>query len=127
MPTTAKKKPEKTPEELDEEELREVEAELKEVLELMTARHNREEADEALHTKRSRRDENVGNKQPVFHHEGSYHAATHMQTKTELDLAAQLKLRIRLGKHALNLNDTLGRLSARYVAVLERMLARSPH
>ena len=50
-----------------------------------------------------------------------------MQTKTELDLAEQLKVRIRLGRHALNLNDTLSRLSARYVAVLERMLTRSPH
>ncbi len=127
MSAASKKKPVKTPEELDEEELREVEAKLKEVLELMTARHTRDDADEALHAKRSRRDENVGNKQAVYHQDGQHHAATHMQTKTELDLAAQLKLRIRLGQHALDLNDTLGRLSARYVAVLERMLTRAPH
>jgi hypothetical protein len=117
----------KTPEEQDEEELREVESELKDVLELMTARHGRDEADEVLHSKRGRRDDNAGNKEAVFHSSGAHRVATSMQTKTELDLAEQLKVRIRLGRHALNLNDTLSRLSARYVAVLERMLTRSPH
>ena len=48
-----------------------------------------------------------------------------MHTKTGLDLAEQLKLRIQLGKYALELDDALERLTTRYVAVLERMLARS--
>jgi hypothetical protein len=48
-----------------------------------------------------------------------------MQTKTALDLAEQLKLRIQLGKFALELDSSLERLSTRYVAVLERMLGRS--
>jgi hypothetical protein len=48
-----------------------------------------------------------------------------MHTKTALDLAEQLKLRIQLGQYALELDDSLQRLSARYVDVLERMLGRS--
>ena len=115
----------KTPEQLDEEELREVEAKLKEVLDLMTHRHHRHRADEALETARLRRDEHAGNRQPVFHITQSHHVPTTMHTKTALDLAEQLRLRIQLGKYALELDDTLQRLSERQVAVLERMLGRS--
>jgi hypothetical protein len=121
----SKKPAEKTPEELDEEELREVEGKMKEVLELMTGRHDRERTDEKLGTARARRDEHKGNRQPVHHIKGGYHAATTMHTKTTLDLAEQLKLRIQLGKYAKLLDDSLERLSARQVAVLERMLKRS--
>lgn len=116
---------EKTPEELDEEELREVEGKLKEVLDLMTARHHRERVDQSLQEARIKREEHAGNMQSVFHITGQHHAATTMHTKTALDLAEQLKLRIQLGKYALELEDSLRRLSVRYVDVLERMLARS--
>ena len=51
---------EKTPEEQDEEELREVEGKVKEVLDLMTARHHRERTDEKLETARGKRDEHAG-------------------------------------------------------------------
>jgi hypothetical protein len=115
----------KTPEELDEEELREVEGKIKEVLDLMTARHHRERTDEKLELARGKRDEHAGNRQPVYHISGGHHAATTMQTKAALDLAEQLKLRIQLGKFALELDNSLERLSTRYVAVLERMLGRS--
>jgi hypothetical protein len=115
----------KTPEELDEEELREVEGKIKEVLDLMTARHHRDRTDEKLELARGKRDEHAGNRQPVYHISGGHHAATTMQTKTALDLAEQLKLRIQLGKFALELDSSLERLSTRYVAVLERMLGRS--
>lgn len=115
----------KTPEELDEEELREVESKIKEVLDLMTARHHRDRVDEQLETARARRDEHAGNSQAVFHISGSHHAPTTMNTKTALDLAELLKLRIRLGQYARELDDSLERLSARHVAVLERMLGRA--
>lgn len=116
---------ERTPEELDEEELREVEGKIKEVLDLMTARHHRDAVDQKLLIARTQRDENMGNTQAVYHHSSAHHAATTMHTKTALDLAEQLKLRIQLGKYALELDDSLQRLSTRYVDVLERMLARS--
>lgn len=122
---TSAPKPPKTPEELDEEERREVEGKLKEVLDLMTARHHRDRADEQLDLARLRRDEHTGNRQPVFHIHGPHHASTTMHTKTALDLAEQLKLRIQLGQYARELDDSLERLSTRYVAVLERMLERS--
>jgi hypothetical protein len=48
-------KPPKTPEELDEEELREVEAKMKEVLDLMTARHRRDDTDARVLEARARR------------------------------------------------------------------------
>jgi hypothetical protein len=120
-------KPAKTPEELDEEELREVESKMKEVLDLMTARHRRDDTDARVLEARARRDDHAGNRQPVFHVSGGHHAPTTMHTKTELDLAEQLRLRIQLGKYALELDHSLERLSARQVAVLERMLARSPY
>jgi hypothetical protein len=121
------KKPaaEKTPEELDEEELREVEAKMKEVLDLMTGRHHRDRVDEQLEGARARRDEHAGSRQAVFHISGSHHAATTMNTKTALDLGELLKLRIKLGQYARELDDSLERLSVRHVAVLERMLGRS--
>lgn len=115
----------KTPEQLDEEELREVEGKMKEVLDLMTARHDRGRVDEQLQLKRARRDEHAGNRQAVYHINGGHHVATTMHTKTALDLAEQLKLRIQLGQYARELDNSLERLSARQVAVLERMLSRS--
>jgi len=124
-PLTMTSKTQKTPEELDEEELREVETKMKEVLDLMTARHHRHRADESLETARLRRDEHAGNRQPVYHITSGHHVATTMHTKTALDLAEQIKLRIQLGKYALELDDALQRLSERQVAVLERMLGRS--
>jgi hypothetical protein len=106
----------KTPEEQDGEELREVEGKMKEVLDLMTARHRRDDTDARLLEARARRDDHTGNRQPVFHVGGGHHAPTTMHTKTELDLAEQLEL-----------DNSLERLSARQVAVLERMLTRSPY
>lgn len=114
-----------TPEEADEQELREVEARLSEVLELMTARKARPEVDDALELARLSRDQHAGDTRPVFHVTKQHHAPTTMHTKTNLDLAEQLKTRIKLGRYALELEDALSRLSERYVAVLERMLARS--
>ena len=116
---------EKTPEELDAEELREVEGKLKEVLDLMTARHHRQQTDANLDVARGRRDQHAGDRQSVYHRTKAHHAATTMHTKTALDLAEQLKLRIQLGKYALELDEALQRLSERQVAVLERMLGRS--
>ena len=118
---------EKTPEQLDEEECREVEGKIKEVLGLMTKKHHRHKTDENLDLARAMHEEHKGNKQTVYHRSagGEHQAITSMHTKTELDLAEQLKLRIQLGKYALELDDALTRLSSRYVKVLERQLGRS--
>lgn len=123
MPTSGDQA--KTQEEKDEEELREIEKKIHEVLDLMTNRKNREELDTSLEQARARRDEHSGNITPVVHISKTVHAATTMHTKTHLDLADNLKTRIALGQYALRLDDSLRRLSERYVEVLERILTRS--
>ena len=126
MPSKAKSKAEpKTEEELDEEELRETEAKLREVLDLMTAHKNRDDTDAKLLGARMTCHAHTGNKQPIYHVHKSHHTATTMHTKTRLDLAELLKTRIALGQYARNLDDSLQRLSERYVEVLERILSRS--
>ncbi len=118
----------KTPEEQDEEELREVEAKIQEVLALMSERHTREGTDAKLETARARRDEHRGNGQSAYYHfskKGRGVAATTLHTRTHLELAETLKTRIKLGQYAADLEDSLRRLSERHVAVLERILERS--
>jgi hypothetical protein len=115
----------KTPEELDEEELREVEGRIKDVVGLMAGGHERDEVDERLARARERRDEYHGDMRSTYHITAQGHAATTFHTQTKLALADALKLRIRLGKHARRLDDSLQRLSVRYVNVLERVLKRS--
>lgn len=115
----------KTPEEMDEEELREIEGKLKEVVGLMAEGHHRDEVDKRLSMARERRDLHHGDRTSTFHITQQGHAATTMHTQTKLALAETLKLRIQLGQYARELDDTLERLSVRYVAVLERILGRS--
>ena len=115
----------KTAEEMDEEELREVEGRIKEVVGLMTAGHDRGAVDEQLSQARERRDEYHGDMRSTYHITKQGHAATTFHTQTKLALAETLKLRIQLGKHARKLDDSLQRLSVRYVNVLERVLKRA--
>ena len=126
MPSSgATQSAEKTPEELDEEELREVEGKLKEVMGLMMEGHKRDEVDKKVQTARERRDQCHGDKTSAYHITTQGHTPTTMHTQSKLALAEALKLRIQLGQYASNLDDTLERLSVRYVEVLERILARS--
>jgi 3-mercaptopyruvate sulfurtransferase SseA len=118
-------KPEKTPEERDEEELREIESKIKEVMELMAKGHKRDEVDKRLSDARLRRDAHHGDKTSAYHIASSGHVPTTRHTESKIALAEQLKLRIQLGQYARNLDDTLERLSARHVDVLERILKRS--
>ena len=116
---------EKTPEELDEQELREVEAEMKEVLDLLSRRQNREDAGRQLEQRRATREAHEHNGQPAMHMHGSTRAPTTMRTKVCLDLGESLKTNIALHRHAASLEDSLHRLCERHVAVLERILERA--
>lgn len=115
----------KTPEEQDEEELREVEARIREVTTLMADGHSRDIVDDRVTKARARRDEFHGDKTSAFFITQQGHVPTSLHTQTKLELAGVLKLRIQLGQYARNLDDTLERLSVRYVTVLDRMLSRS--
>ena len=87
MPDSAKA--EMTPQELDEELLRGIEARTKEVLALMALRVNSTEADCHLEEARARRALHTGNKAEVYHavgEGGSARVATNMHTQTILQL-----------------------------------------
>jgi hypothetical protein len=116
-----------TQEEKDQEELREVEGKIKEVLDLMASRHNRAKTDNDLSEARERRDEHHQNVSGAFYKgEGkSVPVETTMHTRAHLQLAGVLKTRIKLGQYAGDLEDSLRRLSERHVEVLERILSRS--
>ena len=132
MPGTKKKKKEKKPtqEELDDERLREIEAKMKELVRLMGDRANRPQADEKLEIARETRDKHAGNpRENAFHKGGegggSKPIAVSMDTKSALDLAEALKMRIKLGEYALDLQDSLNRLAVEQVEILERCLKRA--
>ena len=131
MPAGGKKKkkaPRPTQEELDEQRLREIEARLKELTQLMAEGKDRPAADDGLERARAARDEHQGN-----HRERAFHRAqgagrpipVSMHTRSHLELADALKLRIRLGEYALDLGDSLQRLAEEQVEVLERVLKRA--
>ena len=118
------KKP--TPEEKDQEELREVEAKIKEVVELMTERHSRERVDESLAVAREKRDQHNGDTTRTFRFLGKRkNIETTVHTRAHMELADVLKTRIQLGQYAADLEDSLRRLSERHVEILERILSRS--
>lgn len=115
----------KTLEEKDDEELREVEAKIKEVTALMAEGLSRDVVDERLATARWRRDTHHGDRTSAFYISQQGHVPTSKHTQTKLQLAEVLKVRIQLGNYARELDEALERLSLRYVAVLERILSRS--
>jgi len=114
----------KTQEEKDEEELREVEGKLTEILDMMTQRKSRESADDELMRARDAHSVHHGNKQPVMHITSKHHVPTTMHTKTALDLAEKVKQKIEVHKYGMELQAALGIYAARYLSVLERILAR---
>ena len=116
----------KTPEEKDQEELREIEAKITEVVDLMADRRTRERTDEALEAYRGRLDKHRGNSTRTFHLlQKKKNIETTLHTQSHMQLADVLKTRIQLGKYAGDLEDSLRRLSERHVEVLERILSRS--
>jgi hypothetical protein len=115
----------KTPEELDEQELREVEAGMKEVLDLLSRRQNRKDAGRQLDLRRAALEAHESNGQAAMHIAGSMRVPTTMRTKAKLDLGETLKTNIVLHRHAESLEEALSGLCERHVAVLERILARA--
>ena len=112
-----------TQEEKDEQRLRQVEADIHEVMELMTKRTDRDQATLTLDTKRKQREEHLDNKEEVFHkHSGGTQIATTMHTRSHIELAAALKHRIQLGKYRLDLEESLKKLVNEQVTILERKL-----
>ena len=130
MASKSKSKPAKpTQEELDEERLREIEARIKELIQLIGEGHDRAGADERLQGARDLRDEQNGNRRERTYHkeDKGLGKSTPMtqHTSAHLKLASALKLRIQLGEYAVELEDSLARLAEEQVEVLERKLKRA--
>lgn len=129
MPSASAKPKKPKQEELDDERLREIEAKIKELLQLISEGQGRAGADERLQAARAHRDGQQGNRRErTFHKEaqGSGKPIPMTQhTSAHLKLASALKLRIRLGEYALELEDSLSRLAEEQVEVLERQLKRA--
>lgn len=115
----------KAPAELDQERLRELESRMKEVVDLLGKGATRDGASEGLERARSAREEHKGNGRRAFH--GEKKIPLKMSTKTNLDLVEALKLRIRVGDFALELEESLQRMAEEQVVLLERELKRARH
>ena len=122
---------EPTQEEKDEERLREIEGRLTDLVDLLQQGATRDSADDRVRTARQRVDSGEGESRPllrVYHdHAGGKRIATTRRTQSKMHLAEALKLRIRVGKHAQDLEHALHVLVREQVEILERQLARVGH
>ena len=119
---------EPTQEEKDEERLREIEARIADLTDLLQQGATRESADERVRVSRQRVDSGEGESRPllrVFHDAGGKRIATTRRTQSKMQLAESLKLRLRVGKHAQDLEHALHILVREQVEILDRQLARS--
>lgn len=119
---------EPTQEEKDEERLRELEAKITDLTELLSKGVTRESADRDVDTHRERAESCKGEKAPflrVFHDHGGKRIATTRRTQSKMHMAEALKLRIRVGKHAKDLEHALHILVREQVEILERQLGRT--
>jgi hypothetical protein len=115
-------------EERDEQRLREVEGRIADLVDLLQQGATREASDARIHTARQRVDSGAGEGRPllrVFHDHGGKRIPTTRRTQSKLQLAEALKLRLRAGKHAQDLEHALHILVREQVEILERQLARA--
>lgn len=121
----AEKKP--TQEEKDEERLREIEEKICDLTELLSGGVTRDSADDRIGESRERVKSGKGEPRPllrVFHEHGGKKISTTRRTQSKMMLAEALKLRIRVGRHAQDLEHALHILVKEQVEILERQLER---
>ena len=127
----SKAKPAKpTQEELDAERLREIESRIKELTQLISEGTDRTAADQKLQAARDQHAEHKGNRKERAYYRGAGTGGGRpiplsQHTRAHLELADALRLRIRLGDYALELADSLERLSEEQVEILEREVKRA--
>lgn len=121
----AEKQP--TQEEKDEERLREIEERMTDLIELLNTGTTRESADAKIEEHRERVKSGKGEPRPllkVYHEHKGKKIPTTRRTQSKLMLADALKMRIRVGKHAQDLEHALHILVKEQVEILERQLER---
>jgi len=119
----AEKEP--TQEEKDEERLRGIEERIEDLTDLLNQGITRNSADDRVSDSRDRVKSGKGEPRPllkVFHDHGGKRIATTRRTQSKMMLAESLKLRIRIGKHAQDLEHALHILVREQVEILERQL-----
>lgn len=119
---------EPTEEEQDEERLCEVEAKLEDLVDLLSQGATRDSSDAKINEARSRVQSGKDESKPllrVFHQQkGGKRISTTRRTQSKMHLADALKLRLRVGQHAQDLEHALHVLVKEQVQILERQLAR---
>jgi hypothetical protein len=121
----AAKPKEPTQEEKDEERLRELEAKIADLVELIHTGTTRDSADVEVDDHRDRVKSGKGEPRPllrVFHDHGGKRIATTRRTQSKMHLANSLKARIRVGKHPQDLEHALHIHVREQVEILERQL-----
>jgi hypothetical protein len=121
----AEKQP--TQEEKDEERLREIEERMTDLIELLNTGTTRDSADAKIEEHRERVKSGKGEPRPllkVYHEHKGKKIPTTRRTQSKLMLADALKMRIRVGKHAQDLEHALHILVKEQVEILERQLDR---
>jgi hypothetical protein len=124
-----KEKAEKQPtqEDKDQERLMEIEQKICDLTDLLSDNVTRESADGKIDEFRERVKSGVGEPRPflrVFHEHGGKKISTTRRTQSKMMLAEALKLRIRVGRHAQDLEHQLHILVKEQVEILERQLER---
>ena len=128
MSKAAKKAKKPTQAELDEQEIRELDGEIKEVLDLLEEGIDRDESTERVEKSRTAKDEHKGNSKEIFKKGsggGGKPMRISMHNHSALEHADELKRRIKLGRHALDLQQSLANLLEKQIEVLERCAKRS--
>lgn len=121
----AEKEP--TQEEKDEERLREIEERIEDLTDLLSQGVTRKSADDKIGDSRERVKSGKGEPRPllkVYHDHGGKKIATTRRTQSKMMLADSLKLRMRVGRHAQDLEHALHILVREQVEILERQLER---
>jgi hypothetical protein len=116
-----------TQEEKDEERLREIEERMTDLIELLNTGTTRDSADAKIEEHRERVKSGKGEPRPllkVYHEHKGKKIPTTRRTQSKLMLADALKMRIRVGKHAQDLEHALHILVKEQVEILERQLDR---
>ncbi len=119
---------EPTQEEKDEERMRELEAKIADLVEVLSSGTTRESADHSVSDAKDRVQTTQGEERPflrVYHDHGGKRIPTTRRTQSKMQLADALKRRIRVGKHAQDLEHGLHILVREQVEILERQLGRT--
>jgi hypothetical protein len=104
-----------------------IEERIEDLTDLISQRVTRQSADDNIQRARERVDSGKGEPRPllsVYHDSGGKRIQTTRRTQSKMMLADHLKLRIRVGKHARDLEHALHILVREQVEILERQLER---